>query len=55
MRIEKITDEVIKIFTLPIRVGIGIFNAVEKNMPERLEMPFEIKRKENKDGTEKAE
>lgn len=52
-RIEKITDEVIKIFTLPIRLGIGIYNAVEKNTPEKLEMPFEIKRKETSDAENK--
>lgn len=45
-RIEKITDEVIKFITLPIRVGIGIYNAIEKNTPDKLEIPFELKRKE---------
>ena len=44
-RIEKIGDGMIRAFTLPIRVCIGLYKCVEKNTPERLEMPFEIKRK----------
>lgn len=45
-RIEKIGDVVIKTITLPVRICLGIFNSVKRNMPERLTMPFEIKRKE---------
>ena len=45
-RIEKIGDVIIKGFTLPIRVCIGLYKCIEKNTPERLEVPFEIKRKE---------
>lgn len=45
-RIEKIGDVVVRTITLPIRIALGIVNSVSKNMPERLEMPFEIKRKE---------
>ena len=50
-RIEKLGDVIIKIFTFPIRVIVGAVNAVEKNMPETLTMPYEIKKKEEKDGT----
>jgi|TARA_B110000503_G_scaffold43395_1_gene70989 hypothetical protein len=46
-RIEKIGEVVIKTITLPVRICLGIFNSVKRNMPERLEMPFEIKRKES--------
>ena len=52
-RIEKIGDVMIKGFTLPIRVCIGLYKCIEKNTPERLEMPFEIKRKEETDGRNK--
>ena len=45
-RIEKAGDVLIKAFTLPIRVCVGLYKCIEKNTPERLEMPFEIKRKE---------
>ena len=53
-RIEKVGDGLIRAFTLPIRVCIGLYKCIEKNTPERLEMPFEIKRKEeNDDGRNK--
>ena len=45
-RIEKAGDVLIKAFTLPIRVCVGLYKCIEKNTPERLEVPFEIKRKE---------
>lgn len=50
-RINKIADVAIKIITLPIRISIGIVNAIDKNMPEKLSIPFEVKRKENENGT----
>jgi len=52
-RIENISNEALKVVTLPIRLSIGIFNAVLKHTPDTLDIPFEIKRKENKNGTEK--
>ena len=52
-RIEKIGDGMIRAFTLPIRVCIGLYKCVEKNTPERLEMPFGNKRKEENDGRNK--
>ncbi len=50
-RIENISNEALKVITLPIRLSIGVFNAVLKHTPNTLDIPFEIKRKENKDGT----
>ena len=53
-RIEKAGDVLIKAFTLAIRVCVGLYKCIEKNTPERLEVPFEIKRKEeNNDGRNK--
>jgi hypothetical protein len=52
-RIEKAGDVLIRSFTLPIRICIGLYKCIEKNTPERLEMPFEIKRKEDNDGRNK--
>jgi len=54
-RFEKLGDVTIKIFTFPIRVIVGAINAVEKNMPETLTMPYEIKKKEEKNGTDTNE
>ncbi len=44
-RVEKYGDMLIRGLTLPVRIVVGIVNAVEKNMPERLVMPYEIKKK----------
>ena len=52
-RIEKIGDVMRAGFTLPIRVCIGLYKCIEKNTPERLEMPFEIKKKGGNDGRNK--
>ena len=49
-RLEKNGDMLIRGLTLPVRIVVGIVNAVEKNMPERLEMPYEIKKKRDKKG-----
>ena len=54
MRIEKIGEQLVKAFTLPIRVCVGIYNCVKKATPDTLEMPFEIKRKEDKNGNKTA-
>ena len=50
-RFEKYGDVAIKVFTFPIRVVVGAVKAVEDNMPDTLTMPYEIKKKEEKDGT----
>ena len=52
-RIEKVGEVLVSTFTLPIRVCVGLYKCIEKNTPERLEMPFAIKRKEDTDGRNK--
>ncbi len=48
-RIEKVGEALVTSLTFPIRMCIGVCKAVEKNMPDTLEMPIEIKlKKENK-------
>ena len=49
-RIEKLGEYAVKAFTLPIRVCVGVYKCTEKATPDTLEMPFEIKRKEETDG-----
>ena len=49
-RIEKLGEYVVKTITLPIRVCVGVYKCIEKATPDTLEMPFEIKRKEETDG-----
>ena len=49
-RVEKSGDMLIRGLTLPVRIVVGIVNAVEKNMPDRLIMPYEIKKKSDKKG-----
>ena len=46
-RIEKEGEYAVKAFTLPLRIGVGIYKAIKKEMPEKVEMPFEFKRKED--------
>ena len=53
-RIEKIGEHVVKAFTLPIRVCVGIYKCIEKATPDTLEMPFEIKRKEENNGNSES-
>ena len=53
-RIEKVGEYVVKAFTLPLRIGVGIYKAIKKEMPEKVTMPFEFKRKENKNGSKKT-
>ena len=49
-RIEKVSEVLIRTFTLPIRICVGVYKCIEKATPDTLEMPFEIKRKEETDG-----
>ena len=49
-RIEKVGEVLIRTFTLQIRVCVGVYKCIEKATPDTLEMPFEIKRKEETDG-----
>ena len=47
-RIEKVGEVAVRTITFPIRVFIGLYNCVNKNMPETLDFPFEIKKKGEK-------
>ena len=53
-RVEKYGDMLMKWLTLPPRIIVGIVkgtvSSVEKNMPDRLEMPYELKIKSDKKG-----
>ena len=49
-RIEKLGEVLVRTFTLPIRVCVGVYKCIEKATPDTLELPFEIKRKEDTDG-----
>ena len=44
-RIEKYGSCLIKTFTMPLRALVGLYNSIERNMPDTLEMPYEIKKK----------
>ena len=54
-RIEQYGSCLIKAFTMPLRALIGLYNSVEKNMPDTLEMPYEIKKKGGSNGGTKDE
>jgi hypothetical protein len=47
-RIEKVGEIIVKTITLPLRIIIGAWKSVESNMPEKLELPIEIKKKGDK-------
>ena len=53
-RVEKYGDMLMKWLTLPPRIIVGIVkgtvSSVVKNMPDRLVMPYEIKKKSDKKG-----
>ena len=51
-RIEKVGEVLIRTFTLPIRICVCVYKCIEKSTPDTLEMPFEIKRKEENDRQE---
>lgn len=53
--IDNIKNNTIKILTLPVRIGIGMFNAVINHMPDKIELPFEIRVKENKNDSRKSD
>ena len=44
-RIEKYGSCLIKTFTMPLRALVGLYNSIERNMPDTLEMPYEIKKR----------
>ena len=49
-RVEKYGDMLIRGLTLPVRIILGAVNATRKVMPDRLVMPYEIKKKSDKKG-----
>ena len=51
-RVEKLGETIVKIITYPIRATIGVCQCIHKSTPDTLDdcMPFEIKKKEEKDG-----
>ena len=53
-RIEKVGEIIVKSITLPLRICIGAWKSVEANMPEKIEVPIEIKRKEETNGDSKS-
>ena len=52
-RIERLGELVIKTISFPVRVALGLAKAIETKMPDTLDIPFEIKRKETTNGTSK--
>jgi len=53
-RIEKVGEIIVRSITLPLRICIGAWKSVEANMPEKIEVPIEIKRKEENNGNSKS-
>ena len=50
MRLKKLGDVVLSTATYPIRFCIGAYKAIDKHIPESIELPIEIKIKEDTDG-----
>ena len=52
-RIEKLGELLVRALTYPLRATIGVCRCINKSTPDTLEgcMPFEIKKKEEKHGT----
>jgi hypothetical protein len=46
-RITKATSELLRFATLPARIVVGIVKAVQKEMPERIKFPYEVRKKPN--------
>ena len=55
-RFEKYGELLVRTITYPIRAAIGAGRCIHKSTPDTLEdcMPFEIKKKEEKDGNTNA-
>ena len=45
-RISKATSTLLKILTIPARVTVGVIRAVQKEMPEQIEFPYELRKKQ---------
>ena len=52
-RFEKYGELLVRAITYPLRATIGVCRCINKSTPDTLEdcMPFEIKKKEEKHGT----
>ena len=53
-RFEKYGDVTLRIITSPLRALIGLGICVKKNMPDKVEFPWEIKKKGENNGREQA-
>ena len=55
-RFEKYGELLVRAITYPLRATIGVCRCIDKSTPDTLEdcMPFEIKKKEEKDGNTNA-
>ena len=53
-RFEKYGELLVRAITYPLRATIGVCRCINKSTPDTLEgcMPFEIKKKEEKHGTD---
>ncbi len=56
-RIEKVGELLVRVITYPLRAAIGAGRCIHKSTPDTLEdcMPFTIKKKEEKHGTDTNE
>ena len=50
MRLKKLGDVVFSTATYPIRFCIGAYRAIDKHIPESIELPIEIKLNEDNNG-----
>ena len=48
-RISKAASTLLKILTIPARVTVGVIRAVQKEMPEQVEFPYELRKKQEKE------
>ena len=48
-RISKATSTLLKILTIPARITVGLVRAVQKEMPEQIEFPYELRKKQEKE------
>jgi len=47
-RFEKLGDGAIQLVTLPVRIVLGAIYAIADKTPETLELPYELKKKGDK-------
>ena len=51
-RIAKASSTLLKILTIPARVTVVIIRAVQKEMPEQIEFPYEVRKKQQKENND---